>query len=88
MQYWDALVAARATENQCYIAAVNMVGIDDKELNYNGHSVAYDTRLQPIVSFANNEEGTKIADFDLDALHHFREVLPLWKDVDSFEIIV
>ena len=88
VQYWDTLVAARATENQCYIAAVNMVGIDDKELNYNGHSVAYDTRLQPIVSFANNEEGTKIADFDLDALHHFREVLPLWKDVDSFEIIV
>ena len=88
VQYWDALVAARATENQCYIAAVNMVGTDDKELNYNGHSVAYDTRLQQIVSFANNEEGTKIADFDLDALHHFREVLPLWKDVDSFEIIV
>ena len=88
VQYWDALVAARATENQCYIAAVNMVGTDDKELNYNGHSVAYDTRLQPIVSFADDEEGTKIADFDLDALHHFREVLPLWKDVDSFEIIV
>ena len=88
VQYWDALVAARATENQCYIAAVNMVGTDDKELNYNGHSVAYDTRLQPIISFANNEEGTKIADFDLDALYHFREVLPLWKDVDSFEIIV
>ena len=88
VQYWDALVAARATENQCYIAAVNMVGTDDKGLNYNGHSVAYDTRLQPIVSFADNEESTKIADFDIDALHHFREVLPLWKDVDNFEIIV
>ena len=88
VQYWDALVAARATENQCYIAAVNMVGTDDKGLNYNGHSVAYDTRLQPIVSFDDNEESTKIADFDIDALHHFREVLPLWKDVDSFEIIV
>ena len=85
-QYWDALVAARATENQCYIAAVNMVGTDDKGLNYNGHSVAYDTRLQPIVSFADNEEGTKIADFDIAALHHFREVLPLWKDVDQFEL--
>ena len=86
VQYWDALVAARATENQCYIAAVNMVGTDDKELNYNGHSVAYDTRLQPIVSFADNEEGTKIADFDIDALHHFRDVLPLWKDTDEFEL--
>ena len=88
VQYWDALVAARATENQCYIAAVNMVGTDDKGLNYNGHSVAYDTRLQPIVSFADNEESTKIADFDIDALHHFREVLPLWKDIDNFELRV
>ena len=87
IQYWDALIAARATENQCYIAAVNMIGTDGKELNYNGHSVAYDTRLQPIVSFADNEQGTKIADFNIEALHHFREVLPLWKDVDKFELL-
>lgn len=84
IQYWDALVAARATENQCYIAAVNCVGDDGMSLHYNGHSVAYDTRLQPIVSFADDEEGTKIAEFDIAKLHHFREVLPLWKDVDSF----
>ena len=87
IQYWDALIAARATENQCYIAAVNMIGTDDKGLNYNGHSVAYDTRLQPIVSYADNEQGTKIADFNIEALHHFREVLPLWKDVDKFELL-
>ena len=86
IQYWDALIAARATENQCYIAAVNCVGDDGMGLHYNGHSVAYDTRLQPIVSFADDEEGTKIADFDMAKLHHFREVLPLWKDVDHFEL--
>ena len=86
IQYWDALIAARATENQCYIAAVNCVGDDGMGLHYNGHSVAYDTRLQPIVSFADNEEGTRIADFDIAKLHHFREVLPLWKDVDHFEL--
>ena len=86
IQYWDALIAARATENQCYIAAVNCVGDDGMSLHYNGHSVAYDTRLQPIVSFADDEEGTKIADFDIAKLHHFREVLPLWKDADHFEI--
>ena len=84
VQYWDALVAARATENQCYIAAVNCVGDDGMGLHYNGHSVAYDTRLQPIVSFADDEEGTRIAHFDIQKLHHFREVLPLWKDVDNF----
>ncbi len=86
IQYWDALIAARATENQCYIAAVNCVGDDGMGLHYNGHSVAYDTRLQPIVSFADDEEGTKIAEFDIAKLHHFREVLPLWKDVDKFEL--
>ena len=86
IQYWDALIAARATENQCYIAAVNCVGDDGMGLHYNGHSVAYDTRLQPIVSFADDEEGTKIAKFDIDKLHHFREVLPLWKDRDEFDL--
>ena len=86
IQYWDALIAARATENQSYIAAVNCVGNDGMGLHYNGHSVAYDTRLQPIVSFADDEEGTKIADFDIEKLHHFREVLPLWKDIDRFEL--
>ena len=86
IQYWDTLIAARATENQCYIAAVNCVGDDGMGLHYNGHSVAYDTRLQPIVSFADDEEGTKIAEFDINQLHHFREVLPLWKDVDKFTL--
>lgn len=83
IQYWDALIAARATENQCYIAAVNCVGDDGMGLHYNGHSVAYDTRLQPIASFADDESGTQIAHFDIPALHHFREVLPLWKDCDE-----
>ena len=86
IQYWDALIAARATENQCYIAAVNCVGDDGLGMHYNGHSVAYDTHLQPIASFADDEEGTKIAEFDIDKLHHFREVLPLWKDVDAFKL--
>ena len=86
IQYWDALIAARATENQCYIAAVNCVGDDGMGLHYNGHSVAYDTRLQPIVHFEDNKEGTKIAEFDIAKLHHFREVLPLWQDVDNFEL--
>lgn len=82
INYWDILVPARAIENQCYIAAVNPVGEDDKGLHYNGHSVAYDSHLKPLVQFAEDEEGTKIADFDIEALHHFREVLPLYRDAD------
>ncbi len=82
INYWDILVPARATENQCYIAAVNPVGEDDKGLHYNGHSVAYDSHLKPLVQFADDEEGTKIAEFDMEALKHFRQVLPLYRDAD------
>ena len=82
--YWDALLAARATENQCYIAAANPVGEDGMGLHYNGHSIAYDTRLQPLVRFRNNQAGTRIAEFDIEKLHHFRQVLPLWQDSDPF----
>jgi len=84
IQYWDALVAARATENQCYIAAANRVGNDGLNLHYNGHSVAYDTHLNRLVYFDNNQTGARIADFDMDKLYHFRQALPLWKDTDPF----
>lgn len=82
IQYWDVLVAARAIENQSYIAAVNCVGTDGVGLAYNGHSIAYDTRMMPIAQLADGEEGTRIAEFDIDKLHHFREVLPIWQDAD------
>ena len=86
IQYWDALVAARAIENQAYIAAVNPVADDAMGLHYNGHSIAYDTRLVPIAQLNDDEEGIRIAEFDMDALRHFRDALPLWRDVDTFTI--
>ncbi len=86
IQYWDALLAARATENHCYLAAVNPVGDDGLGLHYNGHSIGYDTRLTPLVKFRSNESGTRIAEFDMDKLAHFRQVLPLWKDTDNFQL--
>ncbi len=84
--YWDALLPARAIENQCYIAAVNAVGDDEIPLHYNGHSTAFDTHLRPLVHFADDEAGTQIADFDIPALRHYRETLPLWRDADRFTL--
>lgn len=84
---WDILVPARGLENQCLVAAVNTVGDDGMGLHYSGHSVAYDTRLNKLVQFDDNEAGTKIADFNVEKLHHFRETLPLWQDSDSFQLL-
>lgn len=86
IQYWDILVPARAIENQCYVAAVNCVGDDGLGLHYCGHSIAYNTRLTPIAQFADDEQGIRIADFDIDKLHHFREVMPIWRDGDRIMI--
>lgn len=86
IQYWDALLPARATENQCAVCGVNCVGDDGNGLHYSGHSIAYDTYLRPLTDFEENESGIRIADIDVDAIHHFRERLPLWKDVDRFTL--
>lgn len=86
INYWDALIAARATENQCYICAANIVGDDNLGMHYNGHSIAYDSYLNPVVHFNDDEEGTKIANLDIDRLWHFRQVLPLWKDADGYNM--
>lgn len=86
IQYWDALLAARAAENQCYAIGVNMIGTDGLQLDYNGHSVAYDTRLQDIAGFEDYEEGTHIVDLSIEKLRHFREVLPLWADADGYTL--
>lgn len=87
IKYWDALLQARVIENQCIVCGINRVGDDGLGLHYNGHSAVIDTYLNQLVSFGDNEQATKIATLDINALHIFREHSPLWKDADKFEII-
>ena len=86
IQYWDTLLPARAAENHCYAIGLNMVGTDGLQMDYNGHSVAYDTWLKDIAGFEDYEEATRIVEFSIDKLRHFREVLPQWKEADEYEI--
>ena len=86
IQYWDVLLPARAAENHCYAVGVNMVGTDGIQMDYNGHSVAYDTWLKDIAGFEVDEAGTRIVDFSIEKLRHFREVLPQWQEADEYTI--
>ena len=72
IQYWDVLLPTRAAENHCYAVGVNMVGTDGIQMDYNGHSVAYDTWLKDIAGFEDYEAGTRIVDFSIEKLRHFR----------------
>ena len=86
IQYWDALLAARGAENHCYAIGVNMVGTDGMQLDYNGHSAAYDTWLKDVAGFEDYEAGTKIVELSIEKLRHFREVLPQWEEADEYEL--
>lgn len=86
IQYWDVLLPTRAAENHCYAVGVNMIGTDGIQMDYNGHSVAYDTWLKDIAGFEDYEAGTRIVDFSIEKLRHFREVLPQWQEADEYTI--
>ena len=86
IQYWDVLLPARAAENHAYAIGVNMVGIDGLQMDYNGHSVAYDTWLKDVAGFEDYEQGTHIVDLSIEKLRHFREVLPQWQEADGYQL--
>jgi len=86
IQYWDVLLPTRAAENHCYAVGVNMIGTDGIQMDYNGHSVAYDTWLKDIAGFEDYEAGTRIVGFSIEKLRHFREVLPQWQEADEYTI--
>src|SRR6056297_1364249 len=50
-QVWEKLLLARAIENQCYVAGVNRVGTDGRELKYSGNSYMINPRGEIALDF-------------------------------------
>jgi predicted amidohydrolase len=79
---WDALLRARAIENQAFVIGVNRIGKDDKGIAHNGHSQAIkydgDFILEP-------HEREAIAHIVLEkkSLTQFRERFPFLNDADT-----
>lgn len=72
---WNALLTARAIENQAYCLGVNRTG-SDPQCAYNGGSAATDAYGHQLFCL-NNEEQTGTFSVDLDSLHHLREKFPV-----------
>ncbi|WP_258102625.1 nitrilase family protein [Marinoscillum sp. MHG1-6] len=81
---WDALLKARAIENNCFSIGTNRTGVDGFDAVYTGHSGAY-TYLGETLSYSEEEE---ILSFTLsaNALNKFRSRFPFQKDSDDFTI--
>lgn len=86
MSAWDALLKARAIENQAYVCGVNRVGTDGMQLEYSGHSVLLDAKGNEILTFDEYAEGAKTAEIFKSELDQFRQKFAVWEDADDFQI--
>jgi len=79
--HWETLLNARAIENQCYVLGVNRVGIDGKDLVYNGGSKAITSLGETKGAFSQNQEGFIQVNLDKTVLENARLQLPFLKDI-------
>lgn len=75
---WEALVKARAIENQAFVVAVNRVGADPDN-QFNGHSLVVDP-LGNVVAQGSKQEELFTASLDLDTITAIRGQIPVFKD--------
>jgi omega-amidase len=83
--HWNALIPARAIENQSYVIAVNRVGHDGKELYHSGHSQCIDP-MGRTVYYKPEDEDLYTFSIGYEELIKTRENFPFLRDADSFQI--
>ncbi len=81
-EHWKTLLAARAVENQCYVAGVNRVGKDGNGLLYSGNSTIIDPKGNVLLEKAD-EPVTITQTLSWEALTTYRNEFPAWMDADD-----
>lgn len=81
--HWKSLLAARAIENQSFVAGVNVVGVDGNNLNYSGDSALVDFSGQTIVQISDKED-LVTTELSLADMSTYRQQLPFLSDADAF----
>ncbi|ETZ22663.1 nitrilase family protein [Pedobacter sp. V48] len=84
--HWNALIPARAIENQSYVIAANRVGHDGKEVYHSGHSQCIDPMGKTVYYKPEDEDlyTFSIGYYDLVKTRHS---FPFLRDADNFKII-
>ncbi|MEY3048477.1 MAG: hypothetical protein RL365_515 [Bacteroidota bacterium] len=80
ISHWNSLLVARAIENQCCVAAVNRVGVDGNQIDYNGHSCIIAADGSYVELPINGKEGLFMQSISCDQLRDFRKSLPFLKE--------
>ncbi len=82
---WQALLTARAIENQCYVIGVNRVGTDGNNIQYCGNSTVIDALGNTIYSKTNEEDVATLTLHKQDLID-IRNKFPFLNDRDDFTI--
>ena len=82
---WRSLLVARAIENQCYVIGVNRVGIDGKNVSYNGDTSLINALGETLYINSQSEDvfTTSLSRVDLTKV---RNTFPFLKDKDNFNL--
>jgi omega-amidase len=84
---WDTLLPARAIENQCYVVAVNRVGLDGKSVAHSGGTAFYDFKGDLLAKAEDDQSQLLQLTLDMDALNKFKTGFPAYLDGDEFELV-
>ena len=83
MKAWNALLMARAIENQCYVLGVNRVGEDGNSIKHSGCSQLIDYSGEYRVEPIENREQLVHAIIEKNPMNQFREKFPFLKDMKT-----
>lgn len=78
ISHWDALLTARAIENQAYVIGLNRIGADNNRLIYNGYSKIIDASGETQLKITTEIAQTFV--LQAETLIQLRNNLPFIKD--------
>ena len=78
IQHWNALLKARAIENQCYVIGCNRIGRDDNGWEFPGSSQIIDANGSSTLIDENNN--SLEIEISKDDLINYRSKYPYWRD--------
>ncbi|MFN9582220.1 MAG: nitrilase-related carbon-nitrogen hydrolase, partial [Bacteroidota bacterium] len=84
--HWNALLVARAIENQVYVVAVNRTGTDANGINHSGHSVVINPKGE-VMTTSTNLHDMLTTELQYRYITEWRTQFPAINDADSFAIM-
>jgi predicted amidohydrolase len=77
-EHWEALLRARAIENECYVVAAAQTGRHNEKRDTNGHAMVVDP-WGTVVAQCGDGTGIAVAEVDLTFLAGCRSRIPVWQ---------